>query len=160
MMLGYKIQFFRHMLVSALSGERKVNWIQLKAGKPNPPFSEGALIVDEIKVAAKLHWNSWDVTLVGHSMTPHNLSTLQHLYHTVNDDSKACKADYVLYTNHVVGSFQYMRLSRTLATVPTCCDLLHYLLFKPTVLTHISQTVSMNISLEVQTAFYSSVVIV
>lgn len=66
-------------------------------GKPTPPLSEGALIVDEVKVAAKLHWNSCDDSLVGHSMTPLELSTLQDLYLTL-DDTKAQKADYVLQT--------------------------------------------------------------
>ncbi len=69
----------------------------VQAGKPNPPLSEGVLIADEVKVAAKLHWNSRDDSLVGHSMTPQELSTLQDLYLTL-DDSKAQKADYVLQT--------------------------------------------------------------
>lgn len=69
----------------------------LQAGKRNPPLSEGALIADEVKVAAKLHWNSRDDSLVGHSMTPLELSTLQDLYRTL-DDTKPQKADYVLQT--------------------------------------------------------------
>ena len=69
----------------------------IQAGKPNPPLSEGALIADEVKVAAKLHWNSRDDSVVGHSMTEQELSTLQDLYLTL-DDTKAQKADYVLQT--------------------------------------------------------------
>lgn len=41
----------------------------VQAGKPNSPLSEGTLIADEVKVAAKLHWNSRDDSLVGHSLT-------------------------------------------------------------------------------------------
>ena len=48
----------------------------IHAGKPNPPLSEGALIADEVKVAAKLHWNSCDDSLVGHSMTTEELSRM------------------------------------------------------------------------------------
>ena len=70
---------------------------RIQAGKPTPPLSEGALIADEVKVAAKLHWNSRDDSLVGHSMTPLELSTLQDLHLTLND-AKAQKADYVLQT--------------------------------------------------------------
>jgi len=41
-----------------------------KASKQyNPPLSKGVLIFDEVKVAAKLHWNSRNDALVGHSMT-------------------------------------------------------------------------------------------
>ena len=68
----------------------------VQAGKSNPPLSEGALIANEVKVAAKLHWNSRDDSLVGHSMTPQELSTLQDLYLTL-DDLKAQKADYMFY---------------------------------------------------------------
>ena len=53
----------------------------IQAGRLNPPLSEGALIADEVKVAAKLHWNSCDDSVVGHSMTELELSTLQDTSH-------------------------------------------------------------------------------
>ena len=49
----------------------------LSAKKPSPPLSKGALIIDEVKVAAKMHWNSKDDSFVGHAMTPEELCTLQ-----------------------------------------------------------------------------------
>lgn len=69
----------------------------IKAGKPHPPLREGVLIANEVKVAAKLHWNSHDDSLVGHSMTTNELSTLQDLYTTL-ENPKAEKADDVLQT--------------------------------------------------------------
>ena len=41
----------------------------IKENRPHPPLYEGALIADEVKVAAKLHWNSRDDSIIGHSMT-------------------------------------------------------------------------------------------
>lgn len=69
----------------------------LKAGKRNPPLGEGILIADEVKVASKLHWNSRDDSIVGHSMTAHEMATLQDLYCTLNDP-QATKDDYILQT--------------------------------------------------------------
>lgn len=65
-----------------------------QAGK-KPPISEGVLIADEVKVAAKLHWNSRNDSIVGHSMTADEMATLQDLY---KDDMQASKADYILQT--------------------------------------------------------------
>ena len=63
-----------------------------------PPLSEGALIVDEVKVAAKLHWNSRDDSLVGHSLTAEEMATLHDLYVSLEEDSEVSKADYILQT--------------------------------------------------------------
>ncbi len=60
-----------------------------------PPLSEGYLIVDEVKVAAKLHWNSRDDSLVGHSMTADEIATLQDLYLVLGNDPSTEKTDYV-----------------------------------------------------------------
>ena len=46
------------------------------SGSALPPLSEGVLIADEVKVAAKLHWNSRDDNIVGTSMTPDEMATL------------------------------------------------------------------------------------
>ena len=48
------------------------------------------LIADEVKVASKLLWNSKDDSVIGHCMTPEELSTLQDLY-----------ADHFTQQNHV-----------------------------------------------------------
>ena len=69
-----------------------------KRGNPLPPLSEGVLIADEVKVAAKLHWNSRDDNIVGTSMTPDEIATLQDLYMALDDDPSTSKADYVLQT--------------------------------------------------------------
>lgn len=70
----------------------------IESGKPCPPLSEGVLVVDEVKVAAKLHWNSRDDSLVGHSMTSDELATLTDLYQTLDDGHKTAKTSYVLQT--------------------------------------------------------------
>ena len=67
------------------------------AGK-KPPISEGVLIADEVKVAAKLHWNSRDDTIVGHSMTAEELTTLSDLYTVLNHDTPTSKANYIIQT--------------------------------------------------------------
>ena len=67
------------------------------AGK-KPPISEGVLIADEVKVAAKLHWNSRDDSIVGHSMTADEMATLRDLYSVLNDDTQTSKADYIMQT--------------------------------------------------------------
>lgn len=56
------------------------------------------MIADEVKVAAKLHWNSRDDSLVGHSMTADDMATLQDLYLSIDEDPGLKKADYVLQT--------------------------------------------------------------
>ena len=44
--------------------------------KPCPPVCKGVLIFDEVKVAAKLHWNSRNDNFVGHTMTSQEMATL------------------------------------------------------------------------------------
>lgn len=68
----------------SLAEERKlydarIQWHR-SSGAKFPPLSEGALIVDEVKVAAKMHWNSCDDSLVGHSLTADEMATLHDLY--------------------------------------------------------------------------------
>ena len=70
----------------------------IKSGNLFPPLSEGVLIADEVKVAAKLHWNSRDDNIVGTSMTPDEMATLQDLYMELDEDPTTSKADYVLQT--------------------------------------------------------------
>lgn len=48
----------------------------IAASRPYPPLRKGALIFDEVKVVAKLHWNSQDDRLVGHAMTSEEMATL------------------------------------------------------------------------------------
>ena len=71
-----------------------------KAGKKSP-LSEGVLIADEVKVAAKLHRNSRDDSIVGHSMTADEMATLHDLYSVLNDDTQSSKADYIMQTSGV-----------------------------------------------------------
>ena len=68
-----------------------------KAGK-KPPISEGVLITDEVKVAAKIHWNSRDDSIVGNLMTANEMATLRDLYSVLNDDTHTSKADYIMQT--------------------------------------------------------------
>ena len=77
------------------------------SGSPLPPLSESVLIADEVKVAAKLHWNSRDDNIVGTPMTPDEMATL---YLDLDDDPTTSKANYVLQTlwrtNHdIVGPY-------------------------------------------------------
>ena len=58
----------------------------IKENRPHPPLYEGALIADEVKVAAKLHWNSRDDSIIGHSMTAEEMATLQDLYEQLGQD--------------------------------------------------------------------------
>lgn len=77
--------------------DARVQWYR-ESGAKFPPLSEGALIVDEVKVAAKLHWNSRDDSLVGHSMTADEMASLHDLYTALDEDPNMTKADYVLQT--------------------------------------------------------------
>ena len=70
----------------------------IAANKPSPPLCKGAIIVDEVKVAAKLHWNSRNDKFVGHSMTVQEMATLSDLYENLETDSKAEKTNYVMQT--------------------------------------------------------------
>ena len=77
--------------------DARVEWHR-NSGAKFPPLSEGALIVDEVKVAAKMHWNSRDDSLVGHSLTADEMATLHDLYVSLEEDSEVSKADYILQT--------------------------------------------------------------
>ena len=70
---------------------------ETKPGQKHP-LSEGVLIADEVKVAAKLHWNSRNDCIVGHSMTVEEMATLQDLYSLLNEKQNAKKADYMMQT--------------------------------------------------------------
>lgn len=63
------------------------------SSRPHPPLRKGTLIFD---VAAKLHWNSRDNQLVGHTTTPEEMSSLKDLYEVLESDPEAENADYVM----------------------------------------------------------------
>ena len=54
--------------------------------------------MNNMKVAAKLHWNSRDDRIVGHSMTSEEMSTLSDLYEVLLTDPQKSKTDYILQT--------------------------------------------------------------
>ena len=66
--------------------------------KDSPPVCKGVLIFDEVKVAAKLHWNSRNDNFVGHTMTSQEMATLSDLYETLETDPETKKTDYVMQT--------------------------------------------------------------
>lgn len=82
---GERIQYDKRVSEATKSGKR-------------PPLGEGVLIADEVKVAAKLHWNSRNDSIVGHSMTAEEMATLHDLYAILNNESHALKANYILQT--------------------------------------------------------------
>ena len=53
---------------------------------------------DEVKVAAKLHWNSRNDALIGHSMTAQEMATLCDLYAKLEKDVESGNTDYVMQT--------------------------------------------------------------
>ena len=67
-------------------------------GLSNSPLCQGALIFDEVKVAAKLHWNSRDDQIVGHAMTAKEMPSLHDIHTLLDEDPGVTKADYVLQT--------------------------------------------------------------
>ena len=71
---------------------------RVSSNQTHPPLCKGALIFDEVKVAAKLHWNSRDDKFVGHTMTSEEMSTLSDLYEVLLTDKESEKADYVMQT--------------------------------------------------------------
>jgi len=79
-----------------------------------PPLCKGVLVFDEVKVAAKLHWNSRNDTIVGHTMTSQEMATLSDLYLRLEADNDGTnKTDYILQTlwrdltteSDIVGSY-------------------------------------------------------
>ena len=72
--------------------------VHQSSGSSKPPLCQGALIFDEVKVAAKSHWNSRDDKTVGHAMTAEEMSSLHDIYTLLDEDPGVEKADYVLQT--------------------------------------------------------------
>ena len=62
----------------------------------NPLLYKGILVFDEVKVAAKLHWNSCNNALIGHSMTAQEMATLCDLYEKLEKDEEPRNTDYVM----------------------------------------------------------------
>ncbi len=113
--------------------------------------------MDEVKVAAKLHWNSRNDSVVGHSMTAEEMATLHDLYVSLDTDPQAKKADYVLQTlwrdhtshNDIVGPYYTssgsFKAKSTAACVFDAMRLFHMFGFKITLL--ILDGASSNLSL-------------
>lgn len=51
---------------------------------------------DGIKVAARIHWNSRNDGLVGHSMTAEESTTLHDLYERLDKDAEDQNTDYIM----------------------------------------------------------------
>ena len=69
---------------------------QLKSeGKPVPD-GNGVLIFDEVKVIAKVLWNSKNNALIGYAMTPEEMSCLHDIYLNLEDCGRPKKTNYVL----------------------------------------------------------------
>jgi hypothetical protein len=69
---------------------------QLKdEGKPVPD-GFGALIFDEVKVIAKVMWNSKNNALIGYAMTPEEMSSLHDIYLHLDEDGRKLKTNYIL----------------------------------------------------------------
>ena len=62
----------------------------------HPPTGHGILIIDEVKVAAGIHWSSRDDSIVRFAMTSQDMSTLQDLYMSMDEHEGKCKTTYVL----------------------------------------------------------------
>ena len=60
-------------------------------GLSNPPLCQGPFISDEVKVAAKLHWNSCNDQKFGHTMTAKEMTSLHDIY-TLLDEELAVKS--------------------------------------------------------------------
>ena len=68
-----------------------------QCGKP-VPFGEGALIFDEVKVKAKLQWNSRDNSLVGYAMNEEDMASLTDIFQFIHKDKPAPRTDYIMQT--------------------------------------------------------------
>ena len=62
------------------------------------PLGEGSLIFDEVKVTAKLQWNSRDNSLVGYAMTGDEMASMNDVYQYLDKDECVPKTDYVMQT--------------------------------------------------------------
>ena len=51
---------------------------------------------DEVKVAARLHWNSHNDALVGHSMTAEEMTILCDVYERLDNDAENQSTDYIM----------------------------------------------------------------
>ena len=67
-----------------------------------PPLCKGVLVFDEVKVAAKLHWNSRNDTIVGHTMTAQEMVTLSDLYLKLDVDDNDTKKQ-TIFCRHYGG---------------------------------------------------------
>ena len=54
---------------------------------------EYCMVFDEVKVAAKLHWNSRNDALIGHSMTAQEMAILCDLYAKLEKDVEPGNSD-------------------------------------------------------------------
>ena len=61
-------------------------------------LGEGSLIFDEVKVTAKLQWNSRDNSLVGYAMTGDEMASMNDVYQYLDKDECVPKTDYVMQT--------------------------------------------------------------
>ena len=62
------------------------------------PLGEGSLIFDEVKVTAKLQWNSRNNSLVGYAMSSDEMASLNDIYQYMGKDEKMSKTDYIMQT--------------------------------------------------------------
>ena len=64
------------------------------------PLGVGSLILnfDEVKVTAKLQWNSRDNSLIGCAMTSDEMASMTDVYLSIDKDAKVPRTDYIMQT--------------------------------------------------------------
>ena len=62
-----------------------------------PPEADGVLIFDEVRVIARLMWNSRSERMVGFAMTHEDMANLLDVYQTL--DAEAATQKYYLYSS-------------------------------------------------------------
>ena len=62
------------------------------------PLREVSLIFDEVKVTAKLQWNSRDNSLIGYAMTSDEMASMTDVYQSIDKDAKVPRTDYIMQT--------------------------------------------------------------
>ena len=62
------------------------------------PLGEGSLIFDEVKVTAKLQWNSRDNSLIRYVMTSDEMASMTDIYQFIDKDAKLPRTDYIMQT--------------------------------------------------------------
>ena len=62
------------------------------------PLGDGSLIFDEVKVTAKLQWNSRDNSLIGYAMTSDEMASMTDVYQFIDKDAKLPRTDYIMQT--------------------------------------------------------------